>query len=54
MENSALMRAHEHVRNASNATQCGDLLRAGEQHELAAAAFHEALGSTTNAEVCTS
>ncbi|KAL1606563.1 hypothetical protein SLS60_003968 [Paraconiothyrium brasiliense] len=50
MESAPLIRAQEHVRNASAATYAGDLARAGQEHELAAAAFHESLSCTTNAE----
>ena len=53
MESAALTRAQEHVRNASAATYAGDLARAGQEHELAAAAFHEGLTSTRNKEVRT-
>ncbi|KAL5383966.1 hypothetical protein PMIN03_007718 [Paraphaeosphaeria minitans] len=50
MESAPLVRAQEHVRNASAATHAGHLARAGQEHELAAAAFHQALSSTSNAE----
>ncbi|KAF2448673.1 hypothetical protein P171DRAFT_406793 [Karstenula rhodostoma CBS 690.94] len=50
MESAPLIRAQEHVRNASAATYAGHLARAGQEHELAAAAFHEGLSSTSNPE----
>lgn len=51
MESAPLIRAQEHVRNASAATYAGHLARAGQEHELAAAAFHDAFAATTNQEV---
>ena len=51
MDSAPLTRAQEHVRNASTATYAGHLQRAGHEHELAAAAFHDALNGTDNAEV---
>lgn len=50
MDSAPLTRAQEHVRNASTATYAGHLQRAGHEHELAAAAFHDALSGTDNAE----
>ena len=43
MECAPIVRAHQHVRNAAAATAAGDLARAGQEHELAADAFYDAI-----------
>lgn len=52
MENSHLVKAHEHARNAATATYGNSIVAAGEAHALAAASFHEATEDTHDAEVC--
>lgn len=51
MESAALTKAHEHVRSAATATFDSRVAVAGQEHDLAAAAFHDAEQDTTNAEV---
>lgn len=51
MESAHLTQAHEHVRSAATATLDKSIATAGHQHDLAAAAFHDAAHDTTNAEV---
>jgi hypothetical protein len=53
MESSALTKAHEHVRTAATATFDSRVAIAGQEHDLAAGAFHEAVQDTHNAEVGT-
>jgi hypothetical protein len=53
MESAALTKAHEHVRTAATATFDNRVATAGQEHDLAAAAFHEAVQDTHNAEVRT-
>ncbi|PSN73950.1 hypothetical protein BS50DRAFT_614947 [Corynespora cassiicola Philippines] len=50
MESAKLTEAHEHVRNAANATYGHSIATAGHEHELAAQAFHDAAHETTNSE----
>ncbi|KAF1917392.1 hypothetical protein BDU57DRAFT_493299 [Ampelomyces quisqualis] len=50
MESAALTRAHEHVRIAATATLDNRVATAGQQHDFAAAAFHEAVQDAHNAE----
>lgn len=51
MESAHLTSAHEHVRTAATATLDKSVATAGQEHDLAAAAFHEAAQDTRNAEV---
>jgi len=50
MESAHLTRAHEHVRTAATATFDKRVATAGHEHDLAAAAFHDAVQDTHNAE----
>ncbi|KAF1961610.1 hypothetical protein CC80DRAFT_589144 [Byssothecium circinans] len=50
MESAHLTKAHEHVRNAVTATYGKSIATAGEEHESAASAFHEATQDTSNSE----
>ncbi|CBX97426.1 hypothetical protein LEMA_P105570.1 [Plenodomus lingam JN3] len=50
MESAHLTRAHEHVRTAATATYEKSVATAGQEHHLAAAAFHDATQDTHNAE----
>ncbi|KAF2678119.1 hypothetical protein K458DRAFT_436036 [Lentithecium fluviatile CBS 122367] len=50
MESAHLTKAHEHVRNAATATYGNSIATAGQEHELAASAFHEAAQDTHNNE----
>ncbi|KAL5114882.1 hypothetical protein ACEQ8H_007200 [Pleosporales sp. CAS-2024a] len=50
MESAALTKAHHHVRTAATATFDNSVATAGHEHDLAAAAFHDALADTHNAE----
>ncbi|KAH7374387.1 hypothetical protein BKA66DRAFT_551214 [Pyrenochaeta sp. MPI-SDFR-AT-0127] len=50
MESAHLTQAHEHVRTAATATFDKSIATAGQQHDLAAAAFHDAAQDTHNAE----
>jgi hypothetical protein len=51
MESAALTKAHEHVRTAATATFDNRVATAGQEHDLAATAFHEAVQDTHNREV---
>jgi hypothetical protein len=51
MESAALTKAHEHVRTAATATFDNRVATAGQEHDLAATAFHEAVQDTHNSEV---
>jgi hypothetical protein len=51
MESAALTKAHEHVRTAATATFDNRVATAGQEHDHAATAFHEAVQDTHNAEV---
>jgi hypothetical protein len=50
MESAALTKAHEHVRTAATATFDNRVATAGQEHDFAATAFHEAVQDTHNAE----
>jgi hypothetical protein len=50
MESASLTKAHEHVRTAATATYDNRVATAGQEHDLAATAFHEAVQDTHNAE----
>ncbi|KAH7065760.1 hypothetical protein BKA63DRAFT_164371 [Paraphoma chrysanthemicola] len=50
MESAALTKAHEHVRTAATATYDNRVATAGQEHDYAASAFHEAVNDTHNAE----
>ncbi|KAF2126253.1 hypothetical protein P153DRAFT_88912 [Dothidotthia symphoricarpi CBS 119687] len=50
MESAHLTKAHEHVRTAATATYGNSIATAGHEHDLAAAAFHDAAQDTRNDE----
>ncbi|KAJ4983235.1 hypothetical protein SVAN01_11292 [Stagonosporopsis vannaccii] len=50
MESAPLTNAHAHVRNAQTATLGGSIATAGDEHDHAAALFHDAAHDTHNAE----
>ncbi|KAI8942177.1 hypothetical protein NX059_000264 [Plenodomus lindquistii] len=50
MESAHLTRAHEHVRTAATATYDKSVATAGQEHHLAAVAFHQAARDTHNDE----
>ncbi|KAF1847528.1 uncharacterized protein K460DRAFT_280849 [Cucurbitaria berberidis CBS 394.84] len=50
MESAYLSKAHDHVRTAATATFEKSIATAGHEHDLAAAAFHDATQDTHNAE----
>ncbi|KAA8617566.1 hypothetical protein PtrV1_09073 [Pyrenophora tritici-repentis] len=52
MESAHLTHAHEHARTAATATISNSVLTAGQEHDKAARAFHDAAQDTHNAEVC--
>ena len=51
MESAHLTKAHEHVRNAQTATLSSSIATAGDEHDHAAAFFHDAAQDTHNEEV---
>ncbi len=53
MESAHLTKAHEHVRAAQTATLGSSIATAGDEHDHAAALFHDAAQDTHNAEVRT-
>lgn len=53
MESAHLTKAHEHVRNAQTATLSSSIATAGDEHDHAAALFHDAAQDTHNDEVST-
>lgn len=53
MESAHLTHAHDHARAAAAATRNNSVATAGQEHDLAAAAFHSATNDTHNAEVFT-
>ncbi|KAI0587886.1 hypothetical protein PtrSN002B_005781 [Pyrenophora tritici-repentis] len=50
MESAHLTHAHEHARTAATATISNSVLTAGQEHDKAARAFHDAAQDTHNAE----
>ncbi|EUC36364.1 hypothetical protein COCCADRAFT_88239 [Bipolaris zeicola 26-R-13] len=50
MESAHLTHAHDHARAAAAATRNNSVATAGQEHDLAAAAFHNATNDTHNAE----
>jgi hypothetical protein len=52
MESAHLIQAHDHARTAATATSTNSVATAGQEHDLAATAFHNAQQDTHDAEVC--
>ncbi|USP77832.1 hypothetical protein yc1106_05106 [Curvularia clavata] len=50
MESAHLTQAHDHARAAATATRNNSVATAGQEHDLAASAFHDAAQDTHNAE----